>query len=88
MDHKINHQQMDKDFAGPKCSEGERSEPERNEGPAKAAQNHNRPAAPDPEVSEKPFRRRFSVQYKARIVEQADKCSEQGQIGALLRREL
>jgi len=42
---------------------------------------------PDPQVSEKPERRRFTVEYKARIVREADACTEQGQIGALLRRE-
>ena len=66
------------------CSEPERSEGERN-GVA------NNPAAagppPDPEVSAKAQRRRFTPAYKARIVEQAMACSEPGQIGALLRRE-
>jgi len=42
---------------------------------------------PDPEVEEKPQRRRFSASYKARIVREADACTETGQIGALLRRE-
>ena len=32
-------------------------------------------------------RRRFSGEYKRRILEQADRCSEPGEIGALLRRE-
>ena len=42
---------------------------------------------PNPEVREKPERRRFSASYKARIVREADACMEKGQIGALLRRE-
>jgi transposase len=42
---------------------------------------------PDPEVLEKPVRRRFTADYKLRIVEEADRCTEPGQIGALLRRE-
>jgi transposase-like protein len=42
---------------------------------------------PDPEVSEKKARRRFTAQYKLGIVEQADMLKESGQIGALLRRE-
>ena len=42
---------------------------------------------PDPEVPEKKPRRRFTTQYKLRILEQADACSESGEIGALLRRE-
>ena len=44
-------------------------------------------AAPDPEVPEKAVRRRFSAAYKRRIVEEADGCTEPGQIGSLLRRE-
>jgi len=44
-------------------------------------------APPDPEVVEKPSRRRFSPSYKLRIVEEADGCTEQGAIGRLLRRE-
>ena len=42
---------------------------------------------PDPEVPEKKPRRRFTAQYKLRIVEEADMLKESGQIGALLRRE-
>jgi len=42
---------------------------------------------PDPAVSEKPVRRRFTAEYKLRIVQEADGCTESGQIGALLRRE-
>ena len=42
---------------------------------------------PDPEVEEKPQRRKFTAAYKARIVQEADACTEKGQIGALLRRE-
>jgi transposase len=41
----------------------------------------------DPEVNAKPERRQFSAEYKRRILEQADACTEPGQIGALLRRE-
>lgn len=40
-----------------------------------------------PEVREKPVRRRFTAEYKARILDEADRCAEPGQIGALLRRE-
>jgi len=42
---------------------------------------------PDPEVPAKKGRRSLSVQYKLRILAEADACTEQGQIGALLRRE-
>jgi transposase len=37
--------------------------------------------------AEKVKRRRFTAAYKKRIVEQADACSQAGEIGALLRRE-
>ena len=42
---------------------------------------------PDPEVVEKPKRRRFSAEYRLRIVREADSCKESGGVGALLRRE-
>jgi transposase len=42
---------------------------------------------PDPEVVPKAKRRKFSVEYKRRILEEADNCTESGQTGALLRRE-
>ena len=45
-------------------------------------------AAPaDPEVVDRPLRRRFSPSYKLRIVEKADRCTEPGEVGQLLRRE-
>lgn len=52
--------------------------------------NHNGAAKlyqPDPEVVPRATRRRFSVAEKQRILEEADACSEPGEIGALLRRE-
>jgi transposase len=42
---------------------------------------------PDPEVSEKKRRRKFTAKYKLRILSEADSCTEPGQIGVLLRRE-
>jgi transposase-like protein len=42
---------------------------------------------PDPAVAEKPVRRRFTAEYKLRILGEADRCVESGQLGALLRRE-
>jgi len=41
----------------------------------------------DPEVKERPVRRHFTTEYKLRILEEADACSEPGETGALLRRE-
>ena len=39
------------------------------------------------EVLEKPARRRFTADYKQRILAEADACTEPGDIGKLLRRE-
>lgn len=44
-------------------------------------------AAPSPEVLERPVRRRFTVEYKARILAEADACTESRMLGELLRRE-
>ena len=44
-------------------------------------------AGPDPEVSAKATRRRFTPQYKLAIVENAELCETPGEIGKLLRRE-
>ena len=46
-----------------------------------------REAQDSPEVSEKASRRRFTAEYKARILDEADRCTEPGQVGELLRRE-
>ena len=46
-----------------------------------------RPAPPDPEVVAKPKRRRFTAEYRLRIVEEADQCTQPGEVGRLLRRE-
>jgi transposase len=48
---------------------------------------HSAPATPDPEVLARPKRRRVNAEYKQRIVLEAGRCTEPGQIGALLRRE-
>ncbi len=42
---------------------------------------------PSSEVLEKPVRRRFAAEYKARILAEADACTEPGALGELLRRE-
>ncbi len=39
------------------------------------------------EVMAKPTRRRYSAEYKVRILREAEACSRPGEIGALLRRE-
>lgn len=68
-------------------SDAERSEAERSGGLTKSAGRLLRVSAPDPEVSAASGRRRFSAAYKARIVREADACSQPGEVGALLRRE-
>ena len=47
----------------------------------------SRATAPDPEVPAKVTRRRFSVEYRLRILKLADACKKPGDVGALLRRE-
>ena len=42
---------------------------------------------PDPEVVVKAQRRHFTAEYKRRILQEADACTQHGEIGALLRRE-
>jgi transposase-like protein len=42
---------------------------------------------PDPEVVVKAQRRQFSAEYKRRILQEADTCTQRGEVGALLRRE-
>ena len=57
-------------------------DPERSEGSASNPQ-----ASPDAEVLATARRRRFTAEYKLRIVEKADACSQSGELGRLLRRE-
>ena len=42
---------------------------------------------PDPEVVAKPKRRQFTAEYWLRILEEADRCTQPGEVGRLLRRE-
>ena len=41
---------------------------------------------PDPEVVAKPKRRQFTAQYRLRILEEAERCTQPGEVGRLLRR--
>ncbi len=43
--------------------------------------------ARDPEVVAKPTRRQFTAEYKLRILEETDRCSEPGEVGRIVRRE-
>ena len=77
-------------FGDPQRSEGERSEPERSGGAPKTAVSQDGVESggrAEPEVVEVPRRRRFSAAYKARVVQEAEACTEYGEVGALLRRE-
>jgi transposase len=71
-------------------SGGERSDPERREPPTPPVgvvplMDTDRP---NPEVPAKAQRRRFSAQYKKKILKEADACKDKhGAMGALLRRE-
>lgn len=64
---------------GAKRAVGERS--------AVATGGAARTDTPDPELIERPRRRRFTAEYKLRIVQEAEACTQSGEIGALLRRE-
>ena len=44
-------------------------------------------ALPGPELVERAKRRRFTAEYKLRVLCEADACSQPGEVGALLRRE-
>ncbi len=69
-------------MGSPEVTKGERSETEgAGGGPIAAA------APPDPHVPEKAKRRRFTAEYKRRILHEADGCTSPGEISALLRRE-
>ena len=74
-------------WAGSERSGGERSEPPRSGEPAQTAARQAGRVSCNPEVSERPVRRRFTAEYKERIVREAEGCTQSGQIGALLRRE-
>lgn len=55
--------------------------------PERSGGTSNDAPPPDPEVLEKAQRRRFTAEYKLRILEEADTCQEPGAVAALLRRE-
>ena len=42
---------------------------------------------PDPGVEAKPTRRRFTAEYKLRLLREVDRAREPGEVGAILRRE-
>jgi transposase len=67
-----------------------RREPERSEGDRSATDGETGDAPkprPDPEVVPQAKRRRFTAEYKQRILAEADRAKGSGGVGALLRRE-
>jgi transposase-like protein len=64
---------------GAQRAEGERS--------AAGAHAGRGSPGPDPELIERPRRRRFTAEYKLSILQQAEACTQPGEVGALLRRE-
>lgn len=42
---------------------------------------------PSPEVTERPVRRQFTAEYKLRVLQELEGCSESGAVGRVLRRE-
>ena len=55
--------------------------------PSSSAPNGSAPSGvPNPEVVEKAQRRIYTAEYKLRILQETDTCSE-GQVGTILRRE-
>ncbi len=72
---------------------------DRNESPAPAVGGEERSdeatsagaglysPAPDTEVVAKPKRRRFTAEYRLRILDEIDRCTEPGEAGCVLRRE-
>ena len=61
---------------------------ERSEAPRSGGSSPiERPVAPDPEVSARHVRRRFTTAYKLEILRKADGCTRHGDLGALLRKE-
>jgi transposase-like protein len=52
-----------------------------------AGERAGREGVPDPELVEQAKRRRFTAEYKARILAEADACTRPGEVGELLRRE-
>lgn len=84
-------ERKDPRLVAPKRREGERSEPQRSGGatsPSAAADGAPVAArgAVDPEVTTKAVRRKFTSEYKRRILKEADRCGPGG-VAALLRRE-
>ena len=74
---------MQRDAGGP-VERGLLGEPERSGG---KTSNPRSDSSKDREVLSRPQRRRFTAEYKLKIIAQADRCTKAGELGALLRKE-
>jgi len=77
-------------MGGPEQRGGERSEAPRSGGaPIVEREAVRTPSSPppDPEVTVRHARRRFTTKYKLEILRRADGCTQPGQVGELLRKE-
>jgi transposase-like protein len=70
----------------PERKDDERSEAARSGGSPTIVRETS-PTLPDPEVTARHARRRFTTPYKLEILRKADACVRPGQLGALLRKE-
>ena len=68
--------------------EPERRDDERSEAPRSGGSSTGeREAVPNPEVTARHAKRRFTAAYKLEILRKADACARPGELGALLRKE-
>lgn len=68
-------------------AEGPEAEGARRATGASGPSATSRATSPDPEVPAKAQRRRFTAEYRRRILREAEACQKHGELGALLRRE-
>ena len=73
--------------AGKALSEGAPEGAHRATGGDPSAAKSSNFSPPDPEVTGKKPRRKFTVKYKLRMLKKVDACTELGQLGVLLRQE-
>lgn len=73
-------------LGGPERRADERSEAARSGGPSKTERRAvPGDEVPDPQVAAKARRRRFTAEFKLKVLREADQCTKPGSIGALLR---
>jgi transposase len=75
---------MSEERNGSSARSAERAVGERS---ALGAARPSREGVPDPELVQRAKRRRFTAEYKLRVLRETDACTLPGEIGALLRRE-